>query len=234
MPRSQIRDGALRPGPAPARRRTAEQRKEEILRAAVRCFAECGFHGTTTRRIAGSVGITEAALYRYFASKEALYDAIVDRKLRSPSIVDGVRAAAERGDDITVFRGIATAVLEAGTADPDFIRLMFFTGLESPTHSTRLYLGRVEPVRTFVTTYVRSRIEDGAFRRIDPMLGARAFLGMIWDYLNVRVVHGQTDVYPQPLDEVVDTFVDLFLAGVRAAPAGEDGSRARRRDGAGG
>ncbi|MCA9510376.1 MAG: TetR/AcrR family transcriptional regulator [Myxococcales bacterium] len=210
------------------RRPTADERREEIVSAAIRCFAERGFHGTTTRRIAEAVGITEAALYRYFASKDALYDAIVERKLRSPSLVDAVRADAARRDDDAVFRGLARAILEAGTGDPDFVRLMFFTGLESHALATPLYVGRIEPVRAFVTSYVRSRIEEGAFRAIDPMLGARAFLGMIWDYLNVRVVHGQAEVYPQGLDEVVDTFVDLFLAGIAM---GRDDGGAAPRDG---
>lgn len=201
------------------RRPTADERRGEILRAAIRCFAERGFHGTTTRRIAAEVGITEAALYRYFASKEALYEAIVAEKLRSPSLVESLAELAEQRDDVGVLRGIARAVLESGTRDPDFVRLMFFTGLESQALATPLYVGRIEPVRAFVASYVRTRIEEGAFRAVDPMLGARAFLGMLWDYLNVRVVHGQADVYPQPIDDVVETFVDLFLSGISARTA---------------
>ena len=53
------------------------------------CFATSGFRGTTTRELAARVGITEAALYRYFPSKEALYGAIIDRKMG---------AAPHRGD----------------------------------------------------------------------------------------------------------------------------------------
>ena len=57
------------------------ERRAQILRAASECFGTRGFHGTTTRDIAAAVGITEAALYRYFDGKEAIYTAILDARM---------------------------------------------------------------------------------------------------------------------------------------------------------
>ena len=210
------RNASSNPSTRRPRRPTADERREEILREGLRCFAARGFNGTTTRQIAESIGITEAALYRYFPSKESLYSAIVERKIETPPLFDRVEDAARRRDDVAVFTGLASGVLERGAADPEFVRLLFYTALESHELAAPLFASRVEPLREFVTDYVRTRIEEGAFRPIDPLLGARAFLGMIRDYLNVRVVHGESATYPQPLGEVVTTFVDLFLAGVRA------------------
>src|SRR3989442_15964465 len=85
-----------------ARRPTAGERREAILREGLRCFAARGFSGTTTREIAAGVGITEAALYRYFASKEALYAAIVARKIETPSLLDRIADDASRNDDVAV------------------------------------------------------------------------------------------------------------------------------------
>ncbi len=48
-------------------------------------------------------------------------------------------------------------------------------------------------------------------------------LGMVSDYLNVRFVFRQQSAYPQSTDEVVETFVSLFLAGIRNPQA--DGER---------
>jgi AcrR family transcriptional regulator len=61
-----------RPLPAPARR-------EAILEAATRLFAERGYAETATARIAERAGIREPTLYRHFASKMDLYTACVDR-----------------------------------------------------------------------------------------------------------------------------------------------------------
>ena len=44
----------------------------KILEAALRCFAELGYDATRVRHIADAAGVSEGALYRHFASKEAL------------------------------------------------------------------------------------------------------------------------------------------------------------------
>jgi TetR/AcrR family transcriptional regulator len=203
-----------------ARRPSAEERREAILREGLRCFAADGFSGTTTREVAARVGITEAALYRYFPNKESLYSAIIARKIETPSLVERLADDAARRDDLAVFTGVARGVLERGTRDPEFVRIMFFTALESHALAAPLFASHVGPLREFVTEYVRQRIEDGAFRPIDPVLGARAFLGMIRDHLIVCTVHDPTEIHRQPIEAVVTTFVELFLTGIRGGEPG--------------
>ena len=74
---------------------------------------------------------------------------------------------------------------------------------------------RVRRVREFISEYVARRVAEGAFRAVDPVLAARAFLGMVLDHIHVRRIYGQADAYPQPLDEVAATFADIFLGGVQ-------------------
>jgi AcrR family transcriptional regulator len=54
------------------RRQQKEERREQILDAALRVFAEKGFAGASIRDIAKEVGVTEGLLYHYFESKEQL------------------------------------------------------------------------------------------------------------------------------------------------------------------
>ena len=48
------------------------------MAAAVECFAQKGFYGTTTHEIADWVGISQPYLYRLYPNKEALFAAVVD------------------------------------------------------------------------------------------------------------------------------------------------------------
>ena len=48
-----------------------------LLTSAVRCFASNGFHATTTRDISGASGLSPAALYVYFPSKELVLFEII-------------------------------------------------------------------------------------------------------------------------------------------------------------
>lgn len=201
-----------------------EERRRQIIQEAIRCFADKGFRGTTVRDLASRVGITEAALYRYFPSKEALYQAIIDEKIAAPDPVESVEAAARAGDDRAVFGTLARNFLEGGDTDPSFLRILLYTGLEGHELSAPFFAQRIRRVREFVAGYIAQRIRDGAFRPLDPVLGARAFLGMIVDYLIVRQIFQQKDVYgeghgPQ---QVADTFVSIFLDGIRRRDGGSD------------
>ena len=63
-------------------RMAGEKRRLQILIVAVRLFSQRGFRGTTTKEIAHAAGISEAMVFRHFATKEELYAAILDRSGR--------------------------------------------------------------------------------------------------------------------------------------------------------
>jgi len=196
-------------------------RRDQILDAAMACFASAGFRGTTTREIAGRVGITEAALYRHFESKEALYAAIIARKIDGSAPLAAHEAAAAAGNDREVFGGLARRMIERVEADPAFIRILHFTALEGHSLAEPFFASRILRIREFLSGYIARRIREGAFRPVDPVIAARAFLGMVSDYINVRVVFRQEDVYQQPVEQVIETFVSLFLTGI-SSPSGEN------------
>ena len=200
-------------------RPAAGERRAQILRAAMDCVAARGFRGTTTRDIATRVGITEAALYRHFPSKEALYAAIVEEKMAAPEWMDVVAEAAAAGDDRGVFAGLAHALLASAEDDPSFLRILLYTGLEGHAQAAPFFATRVRRLREFLAEYITRRTRDGVFRAIDPVLGARAFLGMVMDFVIVREVFQQRDAYPHAREQAADVFVALFLDGVRRTGA---------------
>jgi AcrR family transcriptional regulator len=89
-----------RPREAPRRRLDPALRREELVRAAARHFAAAGFAGTM-RDLAQACGVTAGLFYRYFASKEALIEAVfADMRGRwgsaQASVPDGPAPLAER------------------------------------------------------------------------------------------------------------------------------------------
>ncbi|MBW1886548.1 MAG: TetR/AcrR family transcriptional regulator, partial [Deltaproteobacteria bacterium] len=156
--------------PRRAERLSAADRRAQILREAMGCFAELGFRGTTTRILAERIGISEAALYRYFPSKESLYAAIIDQKMTSQDLPELLRPAAERRDDAAVFGGLARGIFSRVDGDSDFLRILMFTALEGHALSEPFFETRVRKLRKFITDYVAQRIEDGAFRAVDSGL----------------------------------------------------------------
>lgn len=198
-------------------RLSGAERRARILRAAVECFASRGFSGTTTREVATRAGITEALLYRHFESKEALYTAIIDAKMQAPDLLAGLAAAAGRRDDRALLGGLAEAVIERGRADPDFVRLLFFSALEGHALAEPFFEARTRRLRDFLARYLASRVEEGAFRDVDPLLAASAFMGMVVDHVNSSVVFGRGEGRERTPRELAAGLVEIFLSGVRAA-----------------
>jgi len=218
------------PAPAPERRRrlSASERRAQILRAGAQCFGTRGFRGTTTRDIAAAVGITEAALYRHFSGKEAIYAAILDERIAAPDLVAQLESAAKGGDDAAVFSGLARTVLESVEADPSFLRLLLYSALEGHEMARPFQEARIRSVRSFLAAYIARRIRDRAFRKVDASLAARAFVGMLMGQLIARQVFGHRELDEPSSKAVADGFVSIFLEGVRidAAAAFSRGSTA--------
>jgi len=76
----------------PRVRKSADERREEILTVALRHFAIGGLHGTSTEAIAREAGISQPYLFRLFHTKKELFLACVDRADRK--VFDVFRRAA--------------------------------------------------------------------------------------------------------------------------------------------
>lgn len=79
---------------APTRRKSADERREDILAVALERFAEGGYHGTSTEAIARDAGISQPYLFRLFRTKKALFLACGDRACEK--VIAAFRGAAER------------------------------------------------------------------------------------------------------------------------------------------
>jgi len=192
----------------------AQQRRAAILAAAARLFSQSGFRGTTTRALAKAVGVTEPILYEHFRSKRELYAAIVESKSR-----EGFQKGAallepyvEARDDRGFFTRLARFILELYQADPAYARLLLFAALEEPELGALFYQRQREGYDC-LAEYIRQRIEEGAFRPVDPALAVRAFLGMLFYHGQSGVLY-QDDYVKAGMEEVVEAMVDIFLNGI--------------------
>jgi AcrR family transcriptional regulator len=81
-------------------RRSAEERREEIIVVALRQFAEGGYHGTSTDAIAREAGISQPYLFRLFRTKRDLFLACSERCFGNVAAVFAAAAAAEPDDKL--------------------------------------------------------------------------------------------------------------------------------------
>lgn len=167
-------------------RMAAGDRRSQIVQVAMRVFSERGFRGTTTKEIAQAAGVSEAIIFRHFATKDDLYTAIIDCKACEgshahpggpaiESIQCSVAEAMGKKDDFAVFEGIALEMMRHHEQDPQFLRLLLYSALEGHQLAQMFWDRNVRVMYEFLGNYVRERQRDGVFRDVDPFIAVRAF-----------------------------------------------------------
>jgi AcrR family transcriptional regulator len=207
------------PARGQAQRMSAEERRQQIVEVAAHLFSQKGFSGTTTKEIADGAGVSEAIIFRHFSTKRDLYGAIIDYKTRQSSQImqAELEEVAARNDDREFFRIAATRKLELYCEDPTLMRLLLYSALEGHELTDIFFQSTTIDVRNYIRHYIERRIAEGAFRRVDPAVAARAFLGMVGNQAQVQILFKSCDDLTQSSTEIIDFFVDIFLDGIRPA-----------------
>jgi len=196
-------------------RLTREERRRVIIEAALSLFSRKGFRGTTTKEIAHAAGCSEATLFKHFATKDALYSAILASKVQIEETLAKARQAAARKDDAGVFRAVGLEGLTQTEQDPSLMRLLLFSALEGHALAHTFFETQVRSFHEFLGRYIDERIAEGVFRPVNPLVAARGFVGMIVHYLLVHEIYGIKRPAGFLPEQVVDTFVTLFCDGIR-------------------
>lgn len=204
---------------------TGEGRRLQILRVAMRLFSQRGFRGTTTKEIAIAAGVSEAMVFRHFATKNALYSAILDHKACLHDEMDPTTVVADaikRKDDQAVFEGIALHALQQHESDPEFQRLLLHSALEEHELAQMFWEKFVKRVYHSLGAYVRQRQRDGAMVEIAPALVVRAFIGMVVHHsLNNNLWDRKRKLVRISNERAAREFANILLRGILREPIGQ-------------
>ena len=196
---------------------TAEQRRAQIIEAAITLFGRHGFKGATTRALAESLGVSEGTIFKHFPTKGDLYAAAFEHRtgVGSSHLVHELQGFMDRHDDEGLLRTLFRAVLTGFERDRDLHRMLMYAYLEQEGDAASQLWTQMQryTLFDFLESYVRTRQAEGAFIPDAPDLVSAALL-------TLPVQHGiRTRLYgvdsEHPDDAVVDTFVRLLLDGAR-------------------
>ncbi|HEY2964356.1 MAG TPA: TetR/AcrR family transcriptional regulator [Pyrinomonadaceae bacterium] len=210
-----------------------EERREQILRVAVSLFSNRGFRGTTTKEIAQAAGVSEAMVFRHFATKEELYAALLDHKAcAGGGSFDPAAIAADpiqRKDDRGVFEALALAALNHHDRDPEFQRLLLYSALEKHKLAQMFLDEFVLKVYEFLGAYLRERQRDGALIEIDPAIVVRSFIGMVMHHsLNNNLWDPKHRLLNISNEAAAKHFTEILLNGISTNSTKRNGKRTRQ------
>jgi AcrR family transcriptional regulator len=198
-------------------------RKEQVLSAALRCFADQGFHATTMADVIRESGLSAGSVYRYFPSKTALIQA------GSAGIFGGARSAlaelVERPDPASpaeVLRHLLEYLMSVAVRDGvDFTRIaitVWAEALRDPALLAEVGQRYGDLRGDLVTLLTRWRDAGNLPPDTDVLLAGQAMFGAMPGFLVQRLLLGDVDV-----DSYVAGFASLTDAHPRA------GTSPRRR-----
>ncbi len=208
---------------APHHRMAAEDRRRQLIETAIDLFSKKGFAGTTTREIAAAAGVNEAIIFRHFATKQDLYKAILDYKCNAPDKtewMDEINTRMEANDDEGLFRTLIGKMIAFNREDPRFQRLMLHAALEGHEiaiiHHNQVKL----PIGAKLVDYITRRQAAGALKACDPNAALYALAGIPQFYALQKYIYQSSDI-PLTDEQVVDSFVQILLHGLRNSTTGE-------------
>jgi AcrR family transcriptional regulator len=172
----------------------AGNKREAILRAASKVFAERGYHATGISDIARELGAGHGTFYRYFRNKEDIARSVVSRALGQ---VLGALADEEPGasEDLAQYREqvrrIGHKLFDLVVAEPALCRILFYDAVAIDRAEPELAGRAMESAAAYTAAFVRNGQDRGFLRRdLDAHVVGLAVNGMILTGA-VRLLHAQ-------------------------------------------
>jgi AcrR family transcriptional regulator len=185
--------------------------REQILHAALKCFAHSGYSATSVQQIVDDAQVSKPALYYYFHDKAGLFQALVDEAHDERFRL--MQAAANSSDDLKEqLTEILTALFEYLTENRELMRIAFATAFAAPGELPEglLYSEKCERNFEFIHSLMQNALADGALdARFESRELAFGFYGQLNAYLVSHLLMPDCHLNR----ETAERIVELFLVG---------------------
>jgi TetR/AcrR family fatty acid metabolism transcriptional regulator len=192
--------------------RTAD-RRAELLEAAVRVFAEKGFHASRVGDIANEAGVAHGLLYHYFRSKEEVLETIF-RETWSGLVRETERIEVSGVAFREQLRRFARIYLGSWLVTPELVRVLVREVGRSPDVGQRV--DEIRGLFLALRRIIEAARDRGEVRAdVDIGFAATAFYGALEEILTGWVL-GQLPAEEEDVERAVVTVVDVTNAGMAA------------------
>lgn len=194
--------------------KTTEDRREQILDAALRVFANKGFDRTSNKDIAREAGITTGLIYHYFQSKGALLKSLLEE--RSPLYkIRQLYSEMDAQPPEILLRSLANHVLDlVEDTNVQHVFRIFLPELLFNQTISSLGLKGIQEGTHFLETYLQKQMDQGVLRSTDASLAAQTFMGGVMGFILRRQLLRDPMALKYSREEIVNHLVEATLQGL--------------------
>ena len=186
--------------------------RDRILKSALRLFAKLGYDGTTTRELAESAGIAEGTLFRHFPNKKAILIEVATQGWVE-ILTDLLTELSEMGSYKAVAQVMRRRMLNLHK-NADMLKVCFMEAQFHPELRDRIQLEVINKMTDVAEVFFQSAMDQGIYRRMNPKIVARVFLGMFAVAgFSQDTIMGEGSS-PKEMQEMAEGLADIFLNGV--------------------
>lgn len=209
------------PPVAPPRRRRKAARPAELTAAALDVFVDKGYAATRLEDVAERAGVSKGTLYLYFASKEALFQAVVREGLL-PALVEGeTLVAGFTGPSDALLREVMGGMwrLIGSQRIGGIPKLVFAEARNFPEIAAFYQREVIQRGTALIRSVIERGVVRGEFRPLDPDVAiyiviAPVLMRMIWKHsIDCCAAAGVDDT------NYFAEYFEIVLRGLRAEPA---------------
>nr|WP_152085876.1 TetR/AcrR family transcriptional regulator [Pseudoalteromonas sp. A25] len=190
-------------------------KQQDILRAAVSLFAKNGLSATTMEQISANANVSKRTLYKHFANKEALFDAVVDLLISRIEPLTAIQFIPNY-DFYTQLKHLAVNAVTL-LSDEDYIKLSRIVIIESmrSQQQAQLLNERFMNCEKALLQWFEDAANAKCLAKFDAQIAAAFFWGGLkkltfWE----QAIKWQAPLDEKALDELIEQVCSLFCIGV--------------------
>ncbi|MDD5312236.1 MAG: TetR/AcrR family transcriptional regulator [Dehalococcoidia bacterium] len=194
--------------------RITQERREQILKAALSVFSTRGYGESTMADVAEAAGVGVGTIYNYYKDKRDLLISLVQNLLISENLVSIL-------DKMTLYssRDFMDLLIEErlrfGFDNAQTILFLMFE-IQRDAKMRRKYVQNVVwPLLSRLENLIRSQVKSGVFRKVDEKIIARAMAGtIIGNALLFRLEQRESPLKKAHLKDIAHELSGLFIDGL--------------------
>ena len=194
--------------------KVVEDRREQLIDAAMRVFAQKGFTRATNKDIAREAGITPGLIYHYFENKEALLKSVMEE--RSPLKVFRALPSHVMALPPEAFLRLLVKQVLSVVEGEQFVQLIrvFVPEVIHNPEMALMALPIFQRVLSFLEDYWRAKMESRELRQTDPALPPQVLLSCIMGFVLRRQIVHDPSASQYTHEQIADAIIDTMLKGL--------------------